>query len=42
MLYAMALLHLLCMGLLKESPTVHAASQYASQTIPGVNSTDGS
>jgi hypothetical protein len=33
MLYAIALLHLLCLGLLKESPSVHGGSQYARRAV---------
>ena len=33
LLYAIALLHLLCLGLMKESPSVHGGSLYAKRTV---------
>jgi hypothetical protein len=33
MLYAIALLHLLCLGLMKESPSVLGGSQYAMRAV---------
>ena len=33
MLYAIALLHLLCLCLMKESPSVHGGSQYAMRAV---------
>jgi hypothetical protein len=33
MLYAIALLHLLCLGLMKESPSVQGGSQYARRAV---------
>ncbi len=33
LLYAIALLHLLCLGLMKESPSVHGGSQYAIRAV---------
>jgi hypothetical protein len=38
MLYAITVLHLLCLGLLKEPPPVYAESQYAQQVVAEASS----